>query len=79
VATREIVGRMTGELLDRYRRMAAAYEALTLNPTAFTKEESISICYKRLLLMDEVVRRFEVDLTANWAIQPPTGVVEVEV
>lgn len=65
--------------LERLRDVQARYEAVKINPNAFSASETIEAVRAHLQLMGELIERYEVDPISNWNVLASTGVIEIEV
>ena len=71
----EVVGQLLDEDLLRWRRVITRWRAVELNPTAFSQNETEQIVGERASLTGELLKRYEVDDSKNWALSESTGLI----
>jgi hypothetical protein len=58
----EVIGILEGENLTRWRALCVQIEALQLNPTAYSRDETERIVRQRAIMIAEMLALFEVDV-----------------
>lgn len=65
--------------LTRFRDVCARLEAVKLNPNAFSASETIEAVRDHLVMLGDLIERYEIDPVSTWNVLSTTGVIEVEV
>lgn len=71
----ENIVRLEGEDLARWRQVGTRLTGLEMNPGAYSQSETEAIINSRTMFYAELVERYGIDDTRNWALSMSSGLV----
>lgn len=74
----ETAGALNAEDTGRLLLIEARRNALEINPDAFSQGESVEIVRASIVLIGELLKRYDIDEGRQWHISKYTGVITYE-
>lgn len=71
-----VVGQLNSEDISRYRQKRARYEAVELNPGAFSADETYKIVFDLRKIEGELAQQYNLPVMSD--IDPATGICTIE-
>ncbi len=75
ISKRELIGHMSDEALTRMRAASARYDAVGMNPRAYSAKETEVAALDQIRMVGDIARELSVETWRNWHYETNGGAV----